>query len=291
MNRLDSLWTSLSTGFTAQFSGFGISDILDILIVTYIIYKVIDFIRESRAAQLVKGVLLLVVIMQLSELFNMDTTNFLLRNTLQVGVLAVVVLFQPELRRALEQVGRSRIGLDFMSESSLNEAERRRMVDDVCIACDHLSQTRTGALIVLERSSNLTDVAQSGVKLDAVVTKELLESIFYEGNPLHDGAVFIQKNKLSAAACLLPLTANRNLSKELGTRHRAAIGMSENSDALIVVVSEETGKISIVSDGHIRRGYRLDSLREVLTDAFINREDDNVSLLGRFFRKGGQTSK
>lgn len=291
MDKLEALWKSLSTGLAVQFSGFGISDLLDILIVAVIIYKVIDFIRESRAAQLIKGMLLLVVVMQLSDLFNMDTTNFLLRNTLQVGVLAVVVLFQPELRRALEQVGRSRIGLDFVNDSSSSDTERRRVIDEVCIACDHLSQARTGALIVFERTTNLTDVMQSGVRLDAVVTKELVESIFYEGNPLHDGAVFISKNRLTAAACLLPLTANRNLSKELGTRHRAAIGMSENSDALVVVVSEETGKISVVTDGHIRRGYQLESLRDALIDTFLQKEEDKASMLGRFFKKGGSVNK
>jgi len=290
MDKLEELWRALSAGLSVQFSGFGISDLLDILIVAYIIYKAIDFIRESRAAQLIKGVLLLIVVMQISDLFNMDTTNFLLRNTLQVGVLAVVVLFQPELRRALEQVGRSRIGLDFVSDSSSSDVERRRVIDEVCIACDHLSQAKTGALIVFERTTNLTDVIQSGVRLDAVVTKELIESIFYEGNPLHDGAVFIAKNRLTAAACLLPLTANRNLSKELGTRHRAAIGMSENSDALVVVVSEETGKISVVADGHIRRGYQLESLRDALIDTFLQKEEE-ASMLGRFFRKGAQGTK
>ncbi len=287
MNELTNFWEEFVTSLTSQFESFNIADAVDILIVAFIAYKVIDFIRESRAAQLIKGILFILIVVYFSGVLGLATTNFLLANTLQVGVLAVVVLFQPELRRALEQVGRSRIGLDLFSDNPQDEEAVTKMIEEVASACHALSASKTGALIVFERSTQIEDIIETGTKLDAAVSKELVEAIFYDGNPLHDGAVVIRNTRVAAAMCLLPLTGNRNLSKELGTRHRAAIGMSEASDALVVVVSEETGKMSVVKDGHIRREYKYDTLKDTLTETFIMKDEEKTSILGRLFKKGG----
>ena len=275
---------TLMSSFMIQLQNFRITDAIDILIVAVLFYQVIQFIRRSRAASILKGLVLLLLMLWFGELLDLNTTSFLLRNTMQLGVVAVLVVFQPELRSALEQMGRSRIG-GFALFGERDESESLKLISEVCTACDHLSQRRIGALIIFERSIGLNDVIKSGVPLDSELSAELLESIFFVNNPLHDGAVVVRNGRISAAACLLPLTQNHNLSKELGTRHRAAIGLSEVSDALVVVVSEETGKISIVTDGLIRRGYRADTLQESLQNALIEDPDEPPGFLKRLFQK------
>ncbi len=273
---VDAFWTTIET----HLSDFNLLNLIDIVIVALIFFKVIEFVLESRALTLVQGIVLIVILLQLSDFLNLDATNYLLINTLQVGLIAVLIVFQPELRRALEQVGRGRLSFGLFSQGSGDKELISKMIDGVSASCKDFSEQHVGALIVFERTSTLEDVAQTGTQIDAVVTKELIESIFFEKNPLHDGAVIISKGRILSAACILPLTANKNLSKELGTRHRAAIGISEYTDAVVVVVSEETGKISIVQDGHIRRGLKYDSLRETLLKTLLIVEEKKVSKTG-----------
>ncbi|NLT57789.1 MAG: TIGR00159 family protein [Clostridiales bacterium] len=267
-------WETLKNSLQIQVANLGLTDVVDILIVSFLIYQVIKFVRRSRALPIIKGILLLVLLQQVGLVFDLDATGFLLRNTMQLGVMAIIVVFQPELRSVLEQMGRRRLGgSDLLGDKGTRE-EGLRLLREISDACEHLSQARVGALIVFERGTDLGDILGTGIALDAAISSELIESIFFVNNPLHDGAVFIRGDRVAAASCLLPLTQNQNLSKELGTRHRAAIGLSEVSDALVVVVSEETGKISIVQDGLIRRGYRGETLQEALSGILLSGEEE-----------------
>ena len=249
-------------------SYFRVQDILDILIVAFVFYKVIGFIHETRAMQLVKGIVVLLVIMFVSDLLELYTINYVLRNTLQVGVLALVVIFQPELRRALEKMGTATIRTKMFGQD-LEPTQIKKVCDEVSSACAQMSATRTGCLIVFERTSMLSDIAHTGVKIDSVVSEGLLINMFIPNTPLHDGAVIIRGGRVHSAACVLPLTQNANLDSELGTRHRAGIGMSENSDAVVVIVSEETGKISLAVEGTLTRNLTKDSLNKALKKLMV----------------------
>lgn len=231
-------------------SSVGITDVLDIIIITFLIYKLLGFIRETRAEQLAKGLLLLVVATVLSKWMHLYTLHWLLSGLISAGLVAIVVLFQPELRRALEYLGRSRITNVF---GEVDKEEAKRIVGQFVEAVDGMSASRTGALIVIEREISLNDIVETGTVIDAQITAQMIGTIFYEGTPLHDGAVIVRGDKLYAAGCVLPLTQNKELNKELGTRHRAGIGITENSDALVIIVSEETGVISIAQNGRLTR--------------------------------------
>ncbi len=256
--------------FGSYINVFALNDLVDILIITVIIYSLIHFFKETRALQLFKGILLLFVVLQVSGWLNLNVLNFVLSKTLEVGLLALVIIFQPELRHALERMGTSSVGdlLPFTNQEQNNEALEQDIVE-IADACQALSAKRTGALIVIEQKSRLNDVIDTGKKLDSVVTKEIIGNIFFPNTPLHDGAVVISKNKIRAAGCLLPLTQNAALPSELGTRHRAAIGLSEQSDALVIVVSEETGKISVARKGMLTRNYDRESLQNLLRKLLI----------------------
>lgn len=265
---------------------FKITDVIDIVIVAIIIYNLLKMIRETRAVQLVKGIVLLFLALQLSAWFNLTTMNFLLRNTMQIGLFAIVVIFQPELRSMLERLGRSKAG-DLITFNTIigSESEFEKSIDEIADACINLSRTKTGALIVIERSTKLGDVIKTGTLINAEITSSLLENIFVPNTPLHDGAVIIRDDKIFSAGCLLPLTSNTNLSRELGTRHRAALGMSENSDALVIVVSEETGKISLAVNGTLTRNLIDMTLRHALEKGLsTQRKSDNDKMK---FWKGG----
>jgi len=238
------------------------NDIVDIAIVAFLIYNAIRLIRETRAEQLIKGIFVLVIILQLSSWFGLNTMEYILQNTMQFGFLALLVMFQPELRRALEQMGRSNIGKIF----NVNTREEMLVyaIDEIARAVDSLSKNKIGALICIERMTKLGDIVKTGTALDALVSGELLVNIFVPNTPLHDGAVVIAGNKILAAACILPLTHSNNLSRELGTRHRAAIGLSETCDAVVVVVSEETGRISMARNGDLTRNLTTDILKKAL---------------------------
>ena len=251
-----------------------ITDVIDIVIVTVIIYQLLKMIRETRAIQLIKGIAILFVLLQVSVWLNFTTINYLLRNVMQIGLFSVVVIFQPELRSLLERVGRSKLGklIDF-SIVQMGTDEVSRVTKEITEAAVHLSQKKTGALIVLERDTKLGDIVKSGTVLNADITASLIENIFYPNTPLHDGAVIIRDDKIYTAGCLLPLTSNTNLSRELGTRHRAALGMSEVSDAMIIIVSEETGKISIASNGNLTRNLNGETLANAIERAILPRKN------------------
>ena len=236
-------------------------DLLDILILAFVIYKGVKLVRETRAVQLIKGLVILLVATQLSSWLQLNALNYILVNAMQVGLIALLVVFQPELRRALEKVGRSSIGRLFTT----NEYDVDHLVSEVCEAVAHLSAEKIGALLVFERKTKLGDIINSGTQLNSDVSAQLLSNIFIPNTPLHDGAVIIRESKILAAACFLPLTQNNNLSKELGTRHRAAIGVSEVADCVVVVVSEETGKISLALNGSMTRNLTPETLGKALT--------------------------
>ncbi len=250
-----------------------ISDIIDVLIVAVIFYYMINLIRETRAMQLVKGIVFLFAVFFLSQWLKLNALNYILGGAMQIGAFAVVVIFQPELRNLLERMGRFKVGniIDFAADTS--EDELNSMIDSVTLASQRMSESRTGALIVIERTTRLGEFISTGTMLDANVSSRLLENIFVPNTPLHDGAVIIRNNKIATAGCLLPLTANNNLSRDLGTRHRAAIGLSEVTDAVIVVVSEETGKISIAMNGSLTRNLSEEALNKALKK-ILNRSQE-----------------
>lgn len=247
------------------FVGMKLTDIIDILIVALIIYKLLDFIRETRAEQLVKGLILFGAVFFLSDVLNLNTLNWLIKSITTVGIIALVIVFQPELRRALEYFGRSRT----LTLVSVEEQKAKHIIDEFIDAVTELAKARTGALIVIERGTALTDRIKTGTVIDAEITAQLLGNIFYEGAPLHDGAVIIRGERIHAAGCVLPITDNKTLDKSLGTRHRAGIGITEHSDAISLIVSEETGVISMASEGKITRYLDGKYLEKILNELYL----------------------
>jgi diadenylate cyclase len=258
----------MSEIFDNIISGVGITDVIDVAIVAFVIYKVLGFIRETRALQLVKGLLVLVLITVLSDKFNLYTLNWILRNTISLGVIALVIVFQPELRRALEYVGRSKF---ITPQFAQIDKERVKVITTAIIkAVDFFSSDKVGALIIMERETVLNDIAETGTRIDAEISTELLGNIFYEGAPLHDGATIVRGDRIYAAGCVLPLTQSKTLSKDLGTRHRAGIGITENSDAIAIIVSEETGIISIAVDGKLSRFLDIKTVEKTLLNIYLS---------------------
>ncbi len=247
-----------------------VTDIIDIVIVAVLIYQILKMIRETRTMQLVKGIAILLVVLQVSTWLDFTVIKYILRNIMQVGLFMVVVIFQPELRSMLEKVGHSKVGklIDF-SAIQMNDEKAEKVIGELVSATVSLSQSKTGALIVLERETKLSDVGDTGAILNAEVTAALLENIFVPKTPLHDGAVIVRDDRIYSAGCVLPLTSNKNLSRELGTRHRAAIGVSEVSDCVVLVVSEETGKISIAINGTLTRNLNENTLKNAIERALI----------------------
>lgn len=235
----------------------GITDIIDILIVSYVIYKLILLVRGTRAIQLLKGILVVVVTWALSSWFKLNTLQWMMNQMFTFGLVGVIIIFQPELRRALEQLGRGKL---FSRTNVEDEQDMNRRINEMLRAVQYMARRKIGALIVFERETGLNDYVESGIQLDSQISSELLINIFVPNTPLHDGAVIIRQSKLMAAGCYLPLSENPFISKELGTRHRAAIGMSEVSDAMCVIVSEETGQVSLAMNGHVLRDIKEDAL-------------------------------
>ena len=257
--------------FQNVFVGFRISDFLDIVIVAYLIYKILGFIQQTRAQQLVRGLVFLAVVFFLSDFLNLHLLNWLLRSFVTVGLFALIVLFQPELRRGLEQLGRRNLVTGQFK--SLDKEHAFKVVEEIAAAVDDFSATRTGALMVFERETMLTDIIESGAIVDAQISTRLLGNLCYEGSPLHDGAVIIRGDRIYAASCVLPLTEKKNIGRNLGTRHRAALGVTEVSDALVIIVSEETGVISVAENGTFRRFMDLKSIEKILLGLYIPREE------------------
>jgi len=268
-----------------QVALIGLSDIVDIAIITFIIYKALKFIRDTRAVQLLKGVIVLIVVMQVSQLVKLHTVHYLLSSAMQLGLISIIVVFQPELRRALEQMGRTSMGQWFNFDERTDDVEKEKIISEIKDSCASMSKSRIGALIVMEREIKIGDIVGTGINLNADVTAELLINIFIPKTPLHDGAVIIRDNKIEAASCFLPLSQNPNVSKELGTRHRAGLGMSEEADSVVVIVSEETGKISIACGGELNMDLTPDELENQLMILFDVKKKDSKFKKNIFARK------
>lgn len=255
-----------------------ILDLLDISIVAYALYKIYMLIRETRAEQLVRGILFISVLIPVSYFLKLTMVYNILKNTLTIGVLTIVILFKPEIRKALEHLGRSAFS------DRHNRIYDRHLKNDfileICKGIANMSSKNVGALIVIERNTKLGDIVESGIKLNSKISSELIETIFFNNSPLHDGAVIIRDGLIEAAGCFLPLSY-QNIDKSLGTRHRAALGMSEISDAVIIVVSEESGIISLVINGKITRNYDFEKLNSVLNKMFLYNNLKSASLKGR----------
>ena len=262
-----------------------IQDIIDIIIVALVFYKLFSLIKETRAEQLTKGIFALFVFAKLSGFLKLYTINWLLENAMTVGVIAILIVFQPELRRGLEYIGRSRFFTKTFLE--IKGESLTKTVDEIVEAVASLSRQKIGALIVLERETGLNEVIETGTKIDGLVSSDLLINIFIPNTPLHDGAVIIKEDIIRAAACFLPLTENMGVSKELGTRHRAALGISEKSDTLSIIVSEETGAISIAENGNIARHLDSQTLKQILIDMY-KPKDSSQTFLTKWRREDEQ---
>ena len=247
------------------------SDILEIVILALVIYQVIKWIKNTRAWTLVKGVLFLGIFCILAVVFELDVILWLIKNTINVGIIAVIILFQPELRKALEELGKKNIVPSILSFDDKNENKRYsdRTVEERVRASYELARTKTGALMVIEKNILLTEYEMTGIPLDALISSQLLVNIFEHNTPLHDGAIIIREDRIVAATCYLPLSDNMELSKELGTRHRAGVGISEAADCLTIIVSEETGKVSVTEEGRLSRNLDAEHLRKRLVAAQI----------------------
>lgn len=270
---MDFIQSTINT-LMAFVSQIGISDIIDISIITFVFYKLLGLIRETRAEQLVKGFLIILIISKLSEWGHLYAINYILHSTFTLGLIALVIIFQPELRKALEHLGRSQWLV--MNNKRGTSEEQARVIHEIAEAASVMSRRKIGALIVVERLIGINDIVQTGTVIDARVSSDLIMNIFFPNSPLHDGAVVIKNTRLIAAGCLLPLSSNKYMSKELGTRHRAAMGMTESSDALIVIVSEETGAISLAVDGKLQRFLDPGTLKEIMTKALISTKEEDV---------------
>ncbi len=262
-----------------------IRDVIDIIIVAFAFYKLFMLIRETRAEQLIKGIIVLLIITKASQLLQLYTVFWILDKTMTVGVIALLIVFQPELRRALEYLGRSR----FFTKSfiEIKNEEISYFIEEIVEAAASLSRQKIGALIVFERDTGLNEVVETGSKINGLISSGLLINIFIPNTPLHDGAVIIKDNTVKAAGCFLPLTDNMNLSKDLGTRHRAALGISEKSDAVAVVVSEETGAISVANSGTLSRYLDIKTLRKILNDIYMPNKQKQ-SLIFKWRQKNGE---
>ncbi|MBE6577126.1 MAG: TIGR00159 family protein [Ruminococcaceae bacterium] len=257
--------TFLNKFFVQTVINIRIRDIIDILLLTFVLFFVYTLIRDSRAWKLLVGLGVLLLISIISEAFDMNALSFIFSDFQSVGLLAILVLFQPELRTALEKVGGTPItGIKSISAESKDLATRNAEIDAICTAASELSRDKVGALIVIERSTKLGDFVKSGVYVDATISPYMLRNIFFNNAPLHDGAVIIRNSRICAAGCFLPLSTKEDIDKDLGTRHRAAIGLTEISDALVIVVSEETGTVSLSIDGNLERNYNYNTLKQAL---------------------------
>jgi len=240
----------------------GINNIIDILIVSFVIYRILMMVRETRAEQLIKGIIILLVALKFSEWANLVVIHFLLKNTVTLGAVALLIVFQPEMRKALEYIGRSK----FLKQSFIEFVNEEKALDlhELVDAIEALSKTRTGALIVLEQEVPLGEISETGTPIDALVSAELVQNVFFPNSPLHDGAMVIRKGRIESAGCILPLSDSHTMSKSLGTRHRAALGLVESSDAVVLIVSEETGTISMAKGGKLQRYLDRESLEKLL---------------------------
>lgn len=251
-----------------------LKNIVDVLLVWFVFYKLITIIKGTKAVQLLKGIFVILFARILTENLGLDTLKWMLDQVLMFGFLAIIILFQPEIRRALEQLGRGRL---FARSAMQEEEERDRMIEAFNKSVSYMAKRRIGALISIERETGLSEYIETGTPLNSIVSSELLINIFIPNTPLHDGAVILQKNRIAAAGCYLPLSENPFISKDLGTRHRAAIGLSEVTDAITIVVSEETGAVSITANGDINRNLSMEEFEKQLRQIWFGAEQENAS--------------
>ena len=279
-----------------RLAGFVLSlklwDLLDILVIAYLIYRLLLLVRKTNSSRLLKGVLFVMVALWLSS-ERLRALNFLLGRIVEWGVVALLILFQPEIRRVLEQMGSSKVPfLDIFKKPPVDRQIIERAISETVSACGDMSKSRTGALIVFERHNQTEEILRSGTKLDAEVSSELLKNIFFVKAPMHDGALIIREGRVLGAGCMLPLSRNVNLSRDLGMRHRAGIGMSENSDAVVVLVSEETGSISVAVGGMLKRHLMTETLEQLLRNELLpKQEEDGDREKKRLGRKGAKSGK
>ncbi len=289
---------SFSTKFIDYFNkiaslSFGISDILDIVFVAVVIFLVVRLIRGTKALYIVKGLVALASMYLIALIFNMEVTSYLFKYVFSNIFLLLVIIFQEEIRQLVAKLGRSNIGglrSVFSSDGTNSEEVVNSAIVEICKAVQRMSDSKTGALIVMEKGVLSTEITNTGTLVDAAISHELVGNIFYPKSPLHDGAAIVRDGRIYKAGCVLPLAARGDIPSELGTRHRAAIGMSENSDALVVVVSEETGQISVAIEGELTRDYTESDLREKMIDYVIGtaNQKENTGLFGKIFRKGSR---
>ncbi len=276
---------ALSNGLIASIS---VIDIIDIIIISFVIYQILKFFENTKAIHVLKGIAILIVALAIASWMGLPTTTWLLSSVFTSGIVVIVVLFQPELRRVFETLGRGKFGISDDSQNIENT------VNEIVTVADHLSKRHVGALMVFEQKSNLDDIISTGTPLEAKVSSELIENIFEPNTPLHDGAMVIKGSTIVSAGCFLPLSENNSIEKTLGTRHRAALGMSERSDAIIIVISEETGVISSTHNGNLQRYLDLDTLRALLNDAYAIYGENRKStalLLKLFGKENGNEQK
>lgn len=253
-----------------------ISDLLDIVILSYVVYKGINILQRTNAAKVAKALLLILVVMWLSYQFNLNTINFVLSKAVELGLLALVIIFQPEIRRFLERIGSNNVSRIFRNDAPVSELETA--INETVEAYGEMSKNKVGALMVFERDTDLANVISSGTAFQSSVTSELLKNLFFPKAPLHDGAVVVRQGKIVAAGRMLPMSESMNLSKDLGMRHRAGLGMSERSDAVVAIVSEETGAISVAIRGNLRRHLSPETLGRVLRNELLPREQEPSKL-------------
>lgn len=251
-----------------------LASIVDVLLVWFVVYKLIMVVRGTKAVQLLKGIFVIIIVRVLSGFLGLHTLSWMMDEALRWGFLAFIIIFQPEFRRALEQLGRGRF---FSRTATQEEDEKELLMEAIMKATDYMAKRRIGALISIERETGMSDYIETGIALHSKVSSELLINIFIPNTPLHDGAVIIQKNSVAAAACYLPLSESPFISKELGTRHRAALGISEVTDSMTVVVSEETGQVSVAKNGELHRELTADVLKEMLTSELLSTQKSTTS--------------
>lgn len=260
-----------------------LANTIDILLVWYVIYKLIMIVKGTKAVQLLKGIFVIILVKVISDRFQLQTLGWMMEQVLLWGFLAIIIIFQPELRRALEQLGRGR----FFSRSGIQEEEdQEKLVESITKAVDYMAKRRIGALISVERETGMGDYIETGIQLESKISSELLINIFIPNTPLHDGAVIIQKSSVAAAACYLPLSESPFISKELGTRHRAALGISEVTDSITIVVSEETGSVSLTKNGELHRDLKSDAFKEILSNELLSQYKIKQTSSGRWNWRG-----
>lgn len=271
----------------STFPSVTVWDVIDILVVAFLIYSIIRLIWNTSARRIAVAIVILLGMTLLTEVLNLHALNYLLDRVLQLGFVALVIVFQPELRRLLERLGSKASDVKnlFSPTGGSLQADTPKTIEEVVLACEAMSQERVGALIVFERTNSLEQIAATGTRVDGAVTQELIRNIFFPKASLHDGAMIIQNSRILSAGCVLPLSENRSLSTDLGTRHRAGVGMSENSDAVIVIVSEETGAISVAIGGMLKRHLASQTLQKLLTQELIGEQRERTNVLHMIKRK------